>query len=378
MECDKFESAMMDELYGELDELTSAAAKRHVAGCTRCAALLDGLRATRRVAAVRLVDPPRDLERRILDAAAVAMDQASPGAPDRAPRGRSSARVGRRLASAVSIAGKWAMRPQTAMAALFLVSIGTGVLLLRGKSSRAPATAQMHVIEQGTPAPAAASGALDDPGASGVEVAANGTPPAHAPAEARQDSTRAHPAAPAPKPAGRAVSPGDELAFRDQGFARPPAPERASAAPLARKASNVALGGTGAGGGAPMAAAAPAAPTTSPKQASAAADQAQESAAPAEPAATAPDLALRAARSVRDSQGCAAAVARFDEAAQRAAGTPQGWDALFEGAVCYRAIGNFEAARARLQALQGIAAYRSRAQAELDRLNRAEQGKTQP
>jgi hypothetical protein len=29
MDCEKFESAMMDELYGELDEVTSAAVKRH-------------------------------------------------------------------------------------------------------------------------------------------------------------------------------------------------------------------------------------------------------------------------------------------------------------------------------------------------------------
>ena len=68
MDCEKFESAMMDELYGELDELTSAAAKRHVAGCVRCAALLAGLRATRRVAVMPLVDPPADLEDRILSA----------------------------------------------------------------------------------------------------------------------------------------------------------------------------------------------------------------------------------------------------------------------------------------------------------------------
>ena len=66
MDCEKFESAMMDELYGELDELTSAAVKRHVAGCARCTALIGGLRATRRVAIVPLVDPPADLEERIL------------------------------------------------------------------------------------------------------------------------------------------------------------------------------------------------------------------------------------------------------------------------------------------------------------------------
>src|SRR5271165_5815283 len=105
MDCEKFESAMMDELYGELDELTSAAVKRHVAGCARCAALLGGLRATRRVATVPMVEVPEGLEDRIL-AAARDVQKVVP--------------LRRRIAKAISVAGSWAMRPQTAMAAVFL------------------------------------------------------------------------------------------------------------------------------------------------------------------------------------------------------------------------------------------------------------------
>src|ERR1700733_12230975 len=104
MDCEKFETTMIDELYGELDELTSAAAKRHVAGCARCSALIGGLRATRRVATVPLVEVPSDLEDRILSA----VKEAQKVVP-----------IGRRVAGAVSMAGSWAMRPQTAMAALF-------------------------------------------------------------------------------------------------------------------------------------------------------------------------------------------------------------------------------------------------------------------
>src|SRR5580700_8959335 len=134
MDCEKFEAAMMDELYGELDELTSAAAKRHVAGCSRCAALFGGLRATRRVATLPMVEVPAGLEERILAAA------------------RDAGKVvplGRRLARAVSLAGSWAMRPQTAMAAVFLVMIGTSVLLLTGKASRAPTSASVTVTQDG-------------------------------------------------------------------------------------------------------------------------------------------------------------------------------------------------------------------------------------
>src|SRR5579871_1978842 len=119
MDCEKFESAMMDELYGELDELTSAAAKRHIASCARCAARISGLRATRRVATVPLVDPPAGLEERILAAAR----DATTVVPIR-----------RRMAHAVSLAGSWAMRPQTAMAAVFLVMVGSSLLLLRGRT----------------------------------------------------------------------------------------------------------------------------------------------------------------------------------------------------------------------------------------------------
>src|SRR5258708_30071719 len=101
MDCEKFEAAILDELYGELDELTSAAAKRHVAGCARCSARIGGLRATRRVAAVPLVEPPSDLDERILRAAERAWTAAPPPP---------------RLAQVISLAGSWAMLPQTATA----------------------------------------------------------------------------------------------------------------------------------------------------------------------------------------------------------------------------------------------------------------------
>jgi hypothetical protein len=142
MDCEKFESAMMDELYGELDELTSAAVKRHVAGCARCSALLSGMRATRRLATVPMVDVPEGLEERILAAAR----EAQKVVPIRG-----------RAARALSLAGSWAMRPQTAMAALFLVMFGTSVLLLKGRSARAPTSSEVTVTEHGAPAPAAAS-----------------------------------------------------------------------------------------------------------------------------------------------------------------------------------------------------------------------------
>jgi len=87
-----------------------------------------------------------------------------------------------------------------------------------------------------------------------------------------------------------------------------------------------------------------------------------------------PNAELWAARSVREGQGCRAALVRFDKVARRAAGGPVGWDALLEGALCYRAIGDFNNARSRLTALLGVDSHKDRAQAELDRINQMQQG----
>ena len=117
MDCDRFEATLIDELYEELDELTSAAAKRHVAGCSRCASLLGGLRATRRVAVLPIIEP-----------------SCGPRGPDPRRGARSAQRVtpvGWRLSRAVSWAGSWAMRPQTAMAAVFLLMVGSSLLFVR-------------------------------------------------------------------------------------------------------------------------------------------------------------------------------------------------------------------------------------------------------
>jgi hypothetical protein len=85
----------------------------------------------------------------------------------------------------------------------------------------------------------------------------------------------------------------------------------------------------------------------------------------------APDL--WAARAIRDGKGCRAAVARFDKTALRDRQAPSGWDALLEGALCYRALGDFGTARARLTALLGVDSHKDRARAELERIDQLQQ-----
>jgi hypothetical protein len=149
MDCEKFDQHVIDELYDELDELTHAALKRHVEGCSRCAPILAGLRATRDVGILPLEEPSDDLEARILDAVTVAQKKAP---------------WPRKVLRGLAWAGSHAMRPQLAMAALFFLVIGSSLLLLRAK----PGTngfAPVRVTERGAPAieaesPAAAAAAV--------------------------------------------------------------------------------------------------------------------------------------------------------------------------------------------------------------------------
>ncbi len=356
MDCEKFEAAMMDELYGELDEPTSAAMKRHASGCARCSELLSGLSATRRLASIPTVAVPAGLEERILAAAREA-DKVVP-----IQRNRNVA-----LARVVSLAGRWAMRPQTAMAAVFLVMVGTSVLFITGKASRSPVSASVTVTEQGSPATqvaaAASAAATATPTAYGAPVALDKVPNPAPAALARSDTAR------------------EETAHGAKGFAQPPpspkddeglamnGPARAAPAPTAAAAPMTA-GGAGDLGGVAAAekrsVSSPIAAAIQTYQAGRYDDaiRAFDALAP-----TDPNAALWGARSVRESKGCKAALRRFDQAAQRGGGSPPGWDALLEGALCYRALGDFGNARARLAPLLKVDSHKDRAQAELDRMN---------
>lgn len=355
MDCEKFEAAMMDELYGELDELTSAALKRHASGCTRCTELLAGLRATRQLAALPEVEPPPGLEARILAATA----EASKVVP-----------IGRRLARGVSLAGSWAMRPQTAMAAVFLVMIGTSVLLLTGKATRAPISASVTVTEQGSPAVAVAPPEATAT-ASALPATAMATPPGAAAAPigaasalARADippkDESAHASARAAGPAKKADDL-DPSGLAGAGAGAAPSPTTAMAGGLAER-DGVSTGNDRRGS-----------PFNTAIQAYQS-GQYDDAVRQFDALTGDPNAELWAARSVRESKGCRFALARFDRVAQHAAGSPPGWDGLLEGALCYRSIGDLGNARTRLSALLGVDSHKDRARAELDRMNQSQSG----
>jgi hypothetical protein len=140
MDCEKFDAHIIDELYGELDEVTHAAMRRHAEGCARCGSALSGLRATREVGILPLAEPSDDLEARILEATAFAQR----GAPWH-----------KKLWRGVAWAGSHAMRPQLAMAAVFVLCIGASLMLLPGGNG-----APVRITERGEPAPDEAPAAI--------------------------------------------------------------------------------------------------------------------------------------------------------------------------------------------------------------------------
>lgn len=382
MDCEKYEPLLLDELYDELDELTSAAVKRHVAGCARCAAILSGFRGTREAVSLPLEPVPEGLEDRIL----AATREAQKVVPIRS-----------RMSRVLSVAGSWAMRPQTAMAAVFVLMIGTSAFLIRSGHHGKPASvAVIDVAGEPAPvaaAPAAESESLDDKAAASAHgptppVFVRPPPVATASALAlADDALPADPAKDAPAAKGKSEE-GDMLAMAEKktdtasnAYAPPPAAARAAATPTAAQKPKAAyadrddvwsnsaspsVGGAGAtqqqAGG------------SDPKSRGAAEYRARNFA----EATRQYDIAARsgdkeaelwAAESTREGQGCAMALGRFDQLAQKAAGTYVGNEASMRAARCEMGMGQYDNARSRLDKLAQVPSHRQAANQALSELN---------
>ncbi len=385
MDCEKFEASMLDELYGELDELTLAASKRHVGGCARCSALMAGLRATRKVVTLPVLAPSEGFESRLLSAVQAAEAETRPKVT---------------FARVISWAGGWAMRPQTAMAAVFLLLLGTSSVLLSRKAPRSAmsSASSFTVTENGVPAPVSAASAAptspDVPVDPRAAAAAHGVaPPPMAQAAAAPASTL--PAGPAKSMAGMENVPA-EPSFDQSQLANQAGGGKFATAPKARPArmapngSSVfddtpgSLGSLGRGGdlkGSPETQFTPPPPAPAPLEA--AKDEVareedrradgERAVASFDQLAAAGDWpgALTAARGVRDgTAGCGAAVQRFDQVANSAPpGSKVGYDAMYDAANCYKQLGQTEAARSRYSRLSTVPAYQARAQLAINALS---------
>ena len=313
MDCERFDRIVLDFLYDELDELTAAAARRHLEQCTRCRGIVAGLRATREVGALPLVDPPEGLELRILDA-------------ERQMRGHLPLR--QRAGRAVSVLAGYAMRPQLAMAALLLLAIGGGLVFFRQRPNDRDT---VSVTERGV--------AESDP----EPVAVLPKVGRHAPLPA---------ASSAPRSASAAAS---GLAQAKDDFAPP---SKAAGAPAAESRG---------GEDSVFQAALAAYRTGRYKEA-----RQQFESVVAQGGNEAPQAAYYAAQSAKRGEGCGVAVALFDQVSQRYPGTRSGYDATWEAALCYETLGDSEKARRNYQALLDEPTFAARARSAIAQLDRVE------
>lgn len=133
MDAEKFDKVVLDLLYDELDELTRASAVRHMEQSGKAKALYTELKATREVGALPLVEPPDDLEAKIL----AAEQQARQDRP-----------LHQRFGGVVSRIASYTMRPQVGMAAVLMLMLGSGLLFLRVKPGE---PGSVLVTERGVP-----------------------------------------------------------------------------------------------------------------------------------------------------------------------------------------------------------------------------------
>ena len=321
MDCERFDRVSLDLLYEELDELTGAAAKRHVEHCSRCRDIHAEMRATRAVGVLPLLDPPPDLESRILEA-------------ERAAHARLPLR--KRAGRGISILAGYAMRPQLAMAALLLLMVGTSLLLLRARPGDRE---NVQVTERGVPESERESVAIvpvPEKVASDTAAEAHGVKLGREKKEGRGQDLSDQEFATAPQAAAEATekdknAEADELkqsgdAGSDGVYDRGLEAYRAARYTEAIKDFDDVASKGG-------------------KQA--------------------PSAALFAAQAVRKSSGCSQAAPRFEAVSSRFRGGGIGHEATWQAADCYRALGRADDARRAYTQLLDVAGYGQRAQLAL-------------
>jgi len=338
VDCEKFDRIVLDLLYEELDELTSAAARRHMEHCTRCRSIGSGLRATREVGVLPLLEPPPGLELRILEAE----QQATQLLP-----------IGKRLERGLSLLAGYAMRPQLAMAALLMLMIGSSLFFLRAQPGD-----REHVLvtERGVPesdSDPVAAVARKLPAAEPARVAPRPSPTLHAEESVARRDRASEPKAEARAPGaaqGLAPSPSDALGGAALGT---------SGDDKDLQGAGVAVSDSDASYDAAMAAYRDGRYSEAQRRFSEITSQGGPHA---------PNAALYEVQALRRVSGCPSAAPRFEDVHTRYPGSV-GNDAAWQAADCYRSLGELARARQNYEELAADPSYKSRAKeaiAELD------------
>jgi TolA-binding protein len=314
MNSDKFDRVVLDLLYGELDELTSAAARRHMDQSARAREIYAHFKATRQLSVLPKHSPPADFE-----AALMARER---GALAELP-------MYHRIGRIISMLAGYAMRPQLIMGALLLLMIGSSLMFLRARPGQHSA---VQVTERGAPEadgdlvlPLAAAPPSAPPRPQGGFQAAN---------------TPAEPSTPA-KP--------------EVGTKAPPAP-----LVQAQPAPGVAPENTDAEGLDPFEQAVRMYRAAQYVEAQRRFERISRSG-----GRRAAEAALYSAQSVRNASGCALAVSRFDRVRLRFPGSGSAYEAAWRAAKCLQQLGDVEAARQNYESLLQVASHAERARAAL-------------
>lgn len=323
MDSDKFDRIVLDLLYGELDELTTAAARRHMDQSARAREIYAHFRATRQLGVLPVHSPPADFESALLE---------------REARLIAELPVRHRMGRLVSMLAGYAMRPQLIMGALLLLMLGSSLMFVRARpgvhspvqvTERGSPESDLDVVLPLAPPPSelsnsAASGALEPtapPAASASNAASEAPTPARAvlaaPAGAPSFSGQLDPtAAPEADPFERGMQ-----SYRSRNYAQ-----------ARRELERVA------NGGGPHAA----------------------------------EAALHAALSTRNISGCAAALRPLARVQSKFPRSSAAREAQWRMARCHEQLGDVTAARGIYESMQRAPGFARRAGRALERLSAAE------
>jgi TolA-binding protein len=308
MNSDKFDRIVLDLLYGELDELTTAAAKRHMDQSARAREIFAHFKATRQLSVLPTHDPPPSFEAELME---------------RERRALAELPLHHRIGRIVSMLAGYAMRPQLIMGALLLLMIGSSLMFLRARPGQHSA---MQVTERGAPeadvdlvlpvAPVPESGAPITSGIlralPGAEVGGAAPTRALAPAAPSREAARAS-----------GVEGGAEgLDPFEQALQLYRAGKYQEAQRRFERISR------GAGG-------------------------------------RAAEAALYSAQCVRNASGCAPAVNRFERVRLDFPGSASAYEAAWRSAKCQQQLGDVEAARQSYESLLQVSSHAERARAAL-------------
>lgn len=305
MNSDKFDRIVLDLLYGELDELTTAAARRHMDQSARARDIFAHFKATRQLSVLPTHAPPPDFEVALME---------------RERRALAELPLHLRVGRLVSMLAGYAMRPQLIMGALLLLMIGSSLMFLRARPGQHSA---VQVTERGAPeaeaealpavvepsdapdepssAPSWAATAADLAGATGavgVTASAGGAPPG------------------LPIPAAEGLDPFDQALalYRDGHYLD-----------AQRSFERIMRSG----------------------------------------GRRAAEAGLYAAQSLRSASGCAPAVGRFERVRLDFPGSSWAYEAAWRGAKCLQQLGDIEGARQSYESLLQVGSHATRARAAL-------------